>query len=34
MDHVFIWYQVNTTMEGSFISGLNLDLGFIDVTAD
>lgn len=30
----FIWYQMNTTMEGGFVTGLGLDFGFIDVTVD
>jgi len=34
MDLVFIWYQMHMTMEGGFITGLSLDLGFIDATAD
>jgi len=34
MDPVFIWYQMNTSVEGGFITGLSLDLGFIDATAD
>jgi hypothetical protein len=33
-DPVFIWYQMHTTMKGSFITGLSLDLGFIDAAAD
>jgi hypothetical protein len=34
VDPVFIWYQTNTTMEGSFITGLSSDLGFFYATAD
>jgi len=33
-DPVFIWYQMHTTMKGSFITGLSWDLGFIDAAAD
>jgi hypothetical protein len=33
-DPVFIWYQMNMSVEGGFITGLSLDLGFIDATAD
>jgi hypothetical protein len=33
-DPVFIWYQTNATVEGGFITGLSLNLGFIDSAAD
>jgi hypothetical protein len=34
VEPVFNWYQMNTTVEGGFITGLSIDLGFIDATAD
>ena len=34
VEPVFNWYQMSITMEVGFITGLSIDPGFIDATAD